>query len=70
MYSAEKGTFFEGILTTPGLIDLQKFKFVIDESLNGEDTLWYVEYDGEEISNDGGDTNGKGYYADIWQWEW
>ena len=70
MYSAEKGTFFEGILTTPGLIDLQKFKFVIDESLNGEDTLWYVEYDGEEISNDGGDTNGKGYYADIWQWQW
>jgi hypothetical protein len=70
MYSAEKGTFFESVITTPGLIDLQKLKFVIDESLNGEDILWSIEYDGEELSNDGGDTNGKGYYADIWQWQW
>ena len=70
MYSAEKGTFFEGRIVTPGLIDLQKLKFVIDEAPNGEDTLWSIEYDGEEVDNDGGDTNGKGYYADIWQWQW
>jgi hypothetical protein len=70
MYSSEKGTFFDAVIETPGLIDLQKLKFVIDESLNGEDTLWYIEYDGEELSNDGGDTSGKGYYADIWQWQW
>jgi len=67
MYSAEKGTFFEGIIETPGLIDIKKLKFIIDEAPNGEDTLWGIEYDGEEISNDGGDTNGKGYYANVWE---
>jgi hypothetical protein len=70
MYSSEKGTFFDGIIETPGLIDLQKLKFIIDEAPNGEDTLWYVEYDGEEIDNDGGDTNGKGYYASVYEQEW
>lgn len=70
MYSAEKGTFFEAILETPGLIDLQKLKFVIDEAPNGEDTLFGIQYDGEELDNNGGDTNGKGYYASVWEQEW
>lgn len=70
MYSAEKGTFLEGYIETPGLIDLQKLKFIIDEAPNGEDTLFGVWYDGEEIYNDGGDTNGKGYYASVWEQEW
>ena len=65
--SSEKGTFFEGILETPGLIDLKKLKFTIDEAPNGEDTLFDVSYDGEEIDNQGGDTNGKGYSAYVWQ---
>lgn len=68
--SSEKGTFFDGLLTTPGLIDLKKLKFTIDEAPNGEDTLFGISYDGEEIDNQGGDTNGKGYYAYVWEQEY
>jgi len=67
MYSSEKGTFFEARFETPALIDLQKLQFVIDEALNGEDTVFGVKYDGVELDNDGGDTNGKGYYASVWK---
>jgi len=67
MYSAEKGSFFDGILETPGLIDLKKLKFLVDEAPNGEDTLYSIQYDGEDIDNQGGDTNGKGYYAEVWE---
>ena len=67
MYSAEKGSFFDGILETPGLLDLKKLKFLVDEAPNGEDTLYSIEYDGEDIENQGGDTNGKGYYAEVWE---
>ena len=70
MYSAEKGTFFDGILETPGLIDLKKLKFLVDEAPNGEDTLYSIQYDGEDIDNQGGDTNGKGYYAEVWEQKW
>jgi len=70
MYSAEKGTFFDGILETPGLIDLKKLKFLVDEAPNGEDTLYSIEYDGEDVDNQGGDTNGKGYYAEVWEQKW
>ena len=68
--SSEKGTFFEGHFETPGLIDLKKLKFTIDEAPNGEDTLFGISYDGEEIDNQGGDTNGKGYYAYVWKQEY
>ena len=68
--SSEKGTFFEGTFETPGLIDLSKLVFVIDEAPNGEDTLFSINYDGEEIDNQGGDTNGKGYYAYVWEQEY
>ena len=65
--SVEKGCFFEAIIETPALIDLHKLKFIVDEAANGEDTLFGITYDGEEVDNDGGDTNGKGYYAYVWQ---
>jgi hypothetical protein len=68
--SAEKGCFFDGILETPGLIDLKKLKFTIDEAPNGEDTLFGISYDGEEIDNNGGDTNGKGFSAYVWEQEY
>ena len=67
--SSEKGCFFDGILETPGLIDLKKLKFTIDEAPNGEDTLFGISYNGEEIDNQGGDTNGKGYSAAVWKQE-
>ena len=67
MYSSEKGTFFEGILETTGDFDPKKLKVYCMEFLNGEDTVVNIEYDGNEIESDGGDTNGKGYSAAIWK---
>jgi len=66
MYSSEKGCFFEGTIETTGEFDPTKLKIFTTEYLNGEDTVTSIEYDGVEIDNDGGDTNGKGYYAAVW----
>jgi hypothetical protein len=66
MYSSEKGCFFEGVIETVGEFDPKKLKFYVTEFLNGEDTITSIEYDGVEIDNSGGDTNGKGYYASVW----
>ena len=67
LYSSEKGTFFDGVITTYGDFDPKKLVITTTEYLNGEDTISSVEYDGVEIETDGGDTNGKGYYASVWQ---
>lgn len=66
-YSSEKGTFFDGIIVTTGDFDPKKLKFILNEYPNGEDIVDGVLYDGKEIDNQGGDTNGKGYSAHIWQ---
>ena len=67
-HSAEKGTFWEGYLETPGLFDETKLKVIVGEDAAGNDLVWGFVYDGEEVDNEGGgDTNGKGYYA--WTWE-
>jgi hypothetical protein len=66
LYSSEKGCFFEGVIETVGEFDPKKLKFYVTEFLNGEDTITSIEYDGVEIDNLGGDTNGKGYYASVW----
>ena len=67
-HSAEKGTFFEAYLETPGLFDEKKLKVIVDEDAGGNDLVWGFTYDGQEIDNDGGgDTNGKGYYAWVWE---
>ena len=65
-YSSEKGTFFEGILTTKGAFDIKKFKVFTEEFPNGEDIVTDLQYDGESIENMGGDTNGKGYSVHLW----
>ena len=67
MYSAEKGTFFEGVFETVGDFDPKKLKIYTSEYLNGDDTIDSIEYDGEEIENNGGDTNGKGYSFHVWK---
>ena len=67
MYSAEKGTFFEGIIETVGEFDPKKLKIYTSEYLNGDDTVQNIEYDGNEIDNGGGDTNGKGYSFHVWK---
>jgi hypothetical protein len=67
LYSSEKGCFFDGIIETVGEFDPKKLKIRTTEYLNGEDTITEVEYDGVEVDNSGGDTNGKGYSASVWQ---
>jgi hypothetical protein len=64
--SSEKGTFFEAIFTTNGRFDPTKLKVYSTEHLNGDDTIDNVEYNGESLENQGGDTNGKGYTVSIW----
>ena len=65
--SSEKGTFFEGILTTVGKIDLSKLEVYTTDHFNDDDTVDDIRYDGESIENMGGDTNGKGYSVHIWK---
>ncbi len=65
-YSSEKGCFFDGIIETTSKFDPKKLKIVYTEYPNGEDTVTGVEYDGEWLDNQGGDTNGKGYSAHLW----
>lgn len=67
MYSSEKGTFFDGVIETVGDFDPKKLRIKVVEFLNGEDTITEVYYDGVEVDNNGGDTNGKGYYASVWK---
>ena len=66
LYSSEKGCFFDGVIETHGEFDPKKLKIYTTEFLNGEDTITSIEYDGVEVDNNGGDTNGKGYYAGVW----
>ena len=67
LYSSEKGTFFEGIVETVGDFDPKKLVFHLGEFDNGEQTIVSVEYNGVEVDNAGGDTNGKGYYCSVWK---
>ena len=67
--SSEKGCFFQTTLETDTLFDDKKLKWYIGEAPNGEDLIYGAEYDGEEIFNDGGDTNGKGYYVYFYKQE-
>lgn len=65
-YSAEKGTFFEGIFECNGKFNIKKLKVFTEEFPNGEDIVTDIQYDGESIENQGGDTNGKGYSVHMW----
>ena len=67
VWSAEKGTFFDGLLTTRGKFDPTKLMINTLEYANGDDTVSTIEYDGEEIDNGGGDTNGKGFSAHLFE---
>ena len=67
MYSSEKGCFFDGIVQTHGEFDPRKLGIRTVEYMNGEDTITEIYYDDEEVDNMGGDTNGKGYYAAVFE---
>ena len=66
MWSAEKGTFFDSVIETIGEFDPKKLKIYTSEYLNGDDTVQSIEYDGVDVDNTGGDTNGKGYSFAVW----
>ena len=68
--SSEKGTFFETVVETPLPFNQNLLKFATEEAPNGEDLVYAVEYDGVELDNEGGDTNGKGYWVHFYQQEY
>ncbi len=56
--SNEKGTFFEGEIELRAPFDIEKLELYYDE-VDGEEIVNCVYYDGEEIDNNGGSTDGK-----------
>ena len=66
--SVEKGTFFEGNITLTKPFDVAKLKIESTEYPNGDNIIHSVSYDGEEIENQGGDTNGKSMNAYVMDW--
>jgi hypothetical protein len=56
--SNEKGTFFEGEIELRAPFDIEKLELYYDE-VDGEEIINSVYYDGEEIENWGGSTDGK-----------
>jgi hypothetical protein len=68
--SVEKGSFFDGVvhLTNGEKFDIKKLSFSATEMPNGDTILDSISYAGKEIDHDYGDTNGKGYNADVWDY--
>jgi hypothetical protein len=56
--SNEKGTFFEADLELTAPFNPKKLRLITEE-VNGENTVYSVTYDGEDLDNWGGDTTGK-----------
>jgi hypothetical protein len=56
--SNEKGTFFEGEIELTAPFDITKLELHYDE-FDGEDIVTSIVYDGEDIDNWGGSTDGK-----------
>jgi hypothetical protein len=56
--SNEKGTFFEGEINLTAPFDITKLTLQYDE-IDGEELVNSVQYDGEDIDNWGGSTDGK-----------
>jgi hypothetical protein len=65
--SVEKGTFFDVTITLTETFDIEKLTFVTEETIGGEDFIIGLKYDDEELENWGGDTNGKGYLAQMFE---
>lgn len=65
--NSEKGYFFDGLIETHGSFDPKKLKIYTTEYWNGDDTIESIEYNGVDIDNNGGDTNGKGSSCYFWE---
>jgi hypothetical protein len=66
--SFEKGSFFQGDITTEDEFDITKMRIKIYDEIGISqyfygDIVGEVYYDGEEVDNYGGDTNGKSFEA-------
>lgn len=67
--SVEKGTFFDGLLTIEGAsFDPNRLHISTMEYPNGDELITSVQYNGEEVYNDGGDTTGKSLNARVWNY--
>ena len=66
----EKGSFFDGVVhvNDGSKFDPKKLKITVEAQPNGDTNITEVEYNGETVDNNGGDTTGKGYYAAVWDW--
>lgn len=65
-FSEEKGTFFNGIVSTNGEFNPYKLSFVITNTPVGYSIVSEVRYDGEFVENSlGPDTDGKGMTIEI-----
>jgi hypothetical protein len=62
--SNEKGTFFEGDIELTAPFDIEKLELHYDE-VDGEEIVNGVYYDGDEIDNYGGSTDGKSSDFDM-----
>jgi len=49
-------------------LDIGALEFYTTQVPQSDNILELVNYKDQEIYNDGGDTNGKGYYAQVWDW--
>lgn len=67
IFNSEKGGFFDGLIETHGAFDPKKLKIYTTEYWNGDDTVVNIEYNGEDVDNNGGDTNGKGTSCYFWE---
>ncbi len=56
--SNEKGTFFEGDIELTAPFNIEKLQLSYDD-VDGEEIINSVTYDGEDIDNNGGSTDGK-----------
>ena len=56
--SNEKGTFFEGDIELTAPFNIEKLQLSYDE-VDGEEIINSVSYDGQDIDNNGGSTDGK-----------
>ena len=63
--SNEKGTFFEGEIELRAPFQIEKLTLCYDD-IDGEDIIHSVMYDGEEIDNYGGSTDGKSSDFDMY----
>lgn len=65
--SIEKGGFGDYTISTDEEFDFMKCKWCSTETPNGEDFIELTGYGDQDVDNQGGDTNGKGMAASVWE---